>query len=62
MAQHPPISPQPIFTPPPPKQVCPVCGGRGHVMRGFYASVQTETFTTAGGTESCRACGGRGIV
>ena len=43
-------------------QTCPVCAGRGHVMQGFYTSVQVETYMSTGGTEGCRACGGRGIV
>jgi DnaJ-class molecular chaperone len=41
---------------------CPVCLGRGFVTTGFYQSVMTPTFISAGGTEECHACKGTGIV
>jgi len=40
---------------------CPVCNGNGIVDAGFYT--QTSGYwTSAGGTEMCRACNGTGIV
>lgn len=38
----------------------PVCGGTGHVDAGFY--LQTQGSSSAGGTEPCRSCAGRGYV
>lgn len=41
---------------------CPVCGGRGTVPHGYY-STQNPGWNTADITpETCRACGGTGIV
>jgi len=41
--------------------VCPVCQGRGFVPFGFYTS-NGETNMITCGTETCRTCGGTGIV
>jgi len=38
--------------------VCPVCGGTGRVISGFYGN--TETASTNG--EECRSCGGKGYL
>ena len=38
-------------------QVCPVCGGRGLVPRGFY-DVSSNLSTTSATPETCRSCGG----
>jgi len=41
--------------------ICPVCGGNGIVDLGFYT--QTSGYwTSVGGTETCRSCGGQGYV
>ncbi len=37
---------------------CPVCGGTGRVISGFYGN--TETASTNG--EECRSCGGKGYL
>lgn len=42
-------------------QICPVCTGSGIVDQGFYQRT-SETWTSSGGTEQCRACNGRGYV
>ena len=49
--------------------VCPVCGGRGTVPRGFYnylAASTTDTIPEMCGpsleTKLCRSCAGTGIV
>lgn len=46
--------------------LCPVCKGRGSVAPGFYSMVgdpRYEPSTTAvPQRETCRACGGSGIV
>ena len=41
---------------------CPVCGGNGLVMNGFYN--QTSGVWTTGSTEPemCRSCNGKGYV
>ena len=46
-----------------PKQpyCCPVCGGRGKVPAGFY-DVWGKTTNTTNLTDTCRTCGGTGIV
>jgi len=46
---------------------CPVCAGTGNVTAGFYNSTNVIDgvlhFTTGGlGHETCRSCGGTGIV
>jgi len=41
---------------------CPICGGRGFVMCGFYNSHNTNEWLTTGGTEQCRTCNGEGVV
>ncbi len=40
---------------------CPVCGGNGLVDEGFYRQTSGD-WTSAGGTETCRSCGGKGWV
>ena len=42
-------------------KLCPVCTGSGIVGKGFYERT-SDTWTSAGGTEICRACAGRGYV
>ena len=42
-------------------QICPVCTGSGKVDEGFYRRT-SNTWTSCGGTEKCRACDGRGYV
>ena len=41
--------------------ICPVCGGNGIVDEGFYRQTSGQ-WTSAGGTEICRSCGGTGWV
>ena len=41
--------------------LCPVCHGSGIVAMNFYNRT-SEQWTNAGGTETCRACGGIGYV
>jgi len=41
--------------------ICPVCGGTGHVDLGFYNQTSGQ-WTSAGGLEPCRSCGGQGYV
>ena len=41
---------------------CPVCEGRGFVSRDFYISQHSYGTTNSTATETCRACGGKGIV
>jgi len=45
-------------------QICPICQGKGLVIKGFYDNVQNETMTTGNllETEECRTCKGLGIV
>lgn len=38
---------------------CPVCGGRGFVGNNFYSNYNE---LTAPFNETCRSCGGKGIV
>ena len=42
-------------------QVCPVCGGKGLVPRGFY-DVSSNLSTTSATPETCRSCGGKGYI
>ena len=43
--------------------VCPVCGGKGLVMNGFYRAIGVNSWSTGGSEpETCRSCAGRGIV
>jgi len=42
-------------------EVCPVCRGRGTVAPGFYEGVDYPDSTDTG-RETCRACGGKGII
>lgn len=48
------------------KQKCPVCKGRGLVPHDFYSSVKygwVESSTTAPPEpNTCRTCGGKGII
>lgn len=41
--------------------LCPVCTGSGIVVKGFYDRT-SDTWTSCGGTEMCRSCGGTGFV
>jgi len=42
---------------------CPVCNGTGRVSRGFYDAIGVDNWTTSDATpETCRSCGGTGIV
>lgn len=40
---------------------CPVCGGNGIVDEGFYRQTSGQ-WTSAGGTETCRSCYGKGWI
>ena len=42
-------------------QVCPVCGGKGLVPKGFY-DVSSNLSTTSATPETCRSCGGKGYI
>jgi len=43
--------------------VCPICGGKGLVMNGFYRAIGVDSWSTEGSElETCRSCAGRGIV
>lgn len=39
---------------------CPVCGGRGIVQNGFYNMCADSTTLSNG--ETCRSCGGKGVI
>lgn len=39
----------------------PICGGSGIVDSGFYNRTPTN-WTSCGGTETCRACAGIGVI
>lgn len=41
--------------------ICPVCNGNGIVDQGFYNQTSGQ-WTSVGGTETCRSCGGQGYV
>ncbi len=41
---------------------CPVCEGRGFVSRDFYISQHSYGTSNSTATETCRTCGGKGIV
>jgi DNA-directed RNA polymerase subunit RPC12/RpoP len=42
---------------------CPVCDGKGLVPNGFYAAVGVNYWSSSSTTpETCRACGGTGLV
>ncbi len=41
---------------------CPVCNGNGLVPPGFYGQTSGQWSTTLTTPESCRSCGGSGIV
>jgi len=53
-----PLIGQGLFTP----HRCPICGGNGKVMRGFYEQIGGMWSTTDITPELCRSCGGTGIV
>lgn len=38
---------------------CPICGGRGVVVNGFYDGLSVGTDTLS---EPCRSCNGSGVV
>lgn len=41
---------------------CPVCGGNGQVMNGFYGQVGGEWTSGSTAFEQCRSCNGTGVV
>ena len=41
---------------------CPICNGKGIVPNGFYLGVASTWSGTSVAPETCRACGGSGIV
>ena len=41
---------------------CPVCGGNGQVMAGFYNQVGGTWTGSSAGFEQCRSCAGSGVV
>lgn len=48
-------------------RICPVCSGKGVVMKGFYNQPGKITITWAGRgdeaiAETCRSCGGKGYI
>jgi len=43
-------------------QLCPVCEGKGKVPPGFYSENPDSFSTTSASWETCRACGGRGVI
>lgn len=42
--------------------VCPVCGGNGLVNQGFYNQTSGQWGASTTLPETCRTCGGTGIV
>lgn len=55
----------PPFSPPPSRPIphrCPVCGGKGIVPNGFYSSTNDTWSTTSVEPETCRSCGGNGVI
>lgn len=44
-------------------QKCPICNGVGQVSGGFFARAGDCNFwASSGGIETCRPCGGKGMV
>lgn len=43
-------------------QRCPVCGGKGIVPNGFYASTERSWSGTSLTPDKCRSCRGTGLV
>lgn len=41
---------------------CPVCDGRGFVPNGFYNTTTQEYVSVNTTPETCRSCGGTGVV
>lgn len=41
---------------------CPVCDGRGFVPNGFYNTTTQEYVSVNTIPETCRSCGGTGII
>lgn len=41
---------------------CPVCNGRGFVPNGFYSATTQEYVSVNISPETCRSCGGTGII
>lgn len=41
---------------------CPVCNGRGTVPNGFYNSDGMQYSSAGTWAETCRSCGGTGVV
>ena len=42
--------------------LCPVCNGNGLVPNGFYMQTSSHWSTSSITPETCRSCGGTGIV
>jgi len=40
---------------------CPVCHGTGYIDAGFYNQTSGQ-WSSAGGTEQCKSCNGKGFV
>jgi len=41
---------------------CPVCYGKGIVANGFYSTTEQAWSSSSTTPETCRSCGGKGIV
>ena len=41
---------------------CPVCGGNGQVMNGFYNQVGGMWTSSNTNFETCRSCQGKGFI
>ena len=41
---------------------CPICSGTGNVSNGFYQGTSNYWSSSSLALETCRSCGGRGIV
>ncbi len=41
---------------------CPVCYGKGIVPNGFYSSTSNTWSSSSTNPETCRSCGGRGVI
>lgn len=46
----------------PTAQTCPVCYGKGIVPNGFYLTTSGFNTVSSNAPETCRSCGGQGIV
>ena len=41
---------------------CPVCGGTGLVLNGFYSSTTGQWSSSSTVPETCRSCNGKGYI